>query len=213
MYYTDSRVSALEESGSGDITISFVEVDNGLITRYKEDSTNIGALTIAHDGNTLMLIGNPTSGEQASVDVPIIKDVTPQIINGNTLRVEVNGVSGQVALPTGGKQLVTSGDITQFVSVSGNKLIINKEFDIEYIFAGSPNFYIIRTTISKGEYNFNTDIIQLGLIDYNGSYYYVSGAKNGTISVSVGSSIINTNDIIYTENIESVVVRKYRLYA
>lgn len=53
------------------------------------------------DLNSAFTLSKPTNNQikLQSSTVNVVDDVTTQIVSGNTLRVEVNGVAGQVALP------------------------------------------------------------------------------------------------------------------
>ena len=187
------------------------------------EQTDFGINLISGDNNIHLTASyeNASGSVIASGDTQttIVKDVTPKIVNGNTLRVEVNGVSGQVALPTGGKQLVTSGDITQFISVNteSETITVNKEFDIEYIMlvSGSSDRKVSsRITISKGTYPLpNVNYMRLGVIHIypSGSDFTCILINDTGINVQIDGN--SNTSIITSENITEFNGRSYRLYA
>ena len=124
-------------------------------------------------------------------------------VSGNNLNISVNGVAGQVVFPSSGKQLVTSGDISQFIEfqgVSGCDVI--KDFDIEYFISSGYGLTCIvsQASVRKGNYVRRIDVgnvssLELGhtLIQYFTGSEYVSA----TVSIYVD---ISSNEIeVYGE--------------
>lgn len=112
-----------------------------------------------------------------------------------------------------GKKLVTSGDITDFVTVSSTKstctIIVPREFDIEYeIGSVNGSECVTRTTVSESRYVYDLDeesaSIKLGYIystdvtnHSSDMWCYISAYSSGvsvtsttsTLSVSHSSSL------------------------
>ena len=84
-------------------------------------------------------IGITSSGNTASVNgksATIVNDVSGQMVDGNTLEIEVNGVAGQVALPSQSREITGSS----IVSAQGfyddiKALLVNQTM------SGSLHFY------------------------------------------------------------------------
>ena len=76
--------------------------------------------------------------------IQLVEDVSLQVVNGTSIRAEVNGVAGEIAFPPSmfGKKLVTDRNISSFVTINIYDLDIPNEF-IVLIYAGfgsSPRF-------------------------------------------------------------------------
>ena len=157
-----------------------------------------------------------------------------ETVNPPTITVGINGKTAQANLPSGGKQLVTSGNLDDFmiINTSNKEITVNKEIDLEYIVVrnGGVNFSIKRITISKGTIKHNaTGRIQLyHTVMYtsnnsaNAIYvcYLNINLNNGGIMLEysdTSSGVVvdgNLGDIKYTETIEIPTDGVYyRLYA
>ena len=154
-------------------------------------------------------------------------EITGGTFSDGTLTLEKQ--SGDIEIPiasVGGKTLVTTGDITQFIQVlpsSGGGFTVNipKEFDIEYIFdsASGANKYCYcgRITIPKCDFSANDaySYIHLGYLKLGesyrgeilitGSYTHVYG---GTPDTTNQSTINYNQNIVVIPNLNN-----YRLYA
>ena len=120
------------------------------------------------------------------------------------------------------KRLVTSGDITQFVSLNSNApyVTINKEFDIEYIVVSRSSLeytiYSTRTTITKHSIYFNADYYRFGFVDGPSGSGYSSISINSELNtVDVAVSQVTNASPLHTADIESTITvgRYYRLYS
>ena len=112
-------------------------------------------------------------------------------VSGDTLNIDVNGVSGQIELPSSGKQLVTSGDVSQFIEFQGtSRCDVIKDFDIEYFTSSGYGLVCImsQTSVRKGSYVRNIDdgnISSLELGHTLTQYYTGSGYKIAVVSIDV----------------------------
>ena len=123
------------------------------------------------------------------------------------------------------KQLVTSGDITQFVSYDANSkiLTVNKDFDIEYIFMdGGRDLSVSRCTVSKGKYNRpaasnQTFELFLGYIEnQNGTNCIGLSDNNNTLKVICAGRVLSADDYLYTDEVPYIDITNTaycRLYA
>ena len=122
-------------------------------------------------------------------------------VDGNTLEIEINGVAGQVVLPSSGKQLVTSGDVSQFIEFQGgSRCDVIKDFDIEYYVSSGYGLTCImsQASVRKGSYVRSIDggkvvSLELGhtLIQYyTGSEYEYAAV---CIDVSISSNKIEVH--------------------
>ena len=104
----------------------------------------MSTIGIASSGNTLTVNGKTANA---------VNSVSGSV-SGNTLNLDVNGVAGQVTLPTNEKTL-SSKPLSDFIIGTGPTLGIMKEFDIEYIIMDNNVLYYGRTTVSKGIFSFS----------------------------------------------------------
>lgn len=151
-------------------------------------------------------------------EVNPIQNVAGSVTDGN-LNISVNGInSNDIALPmsAGAKQLVKTGDITQFITLSYSRVTVTKEFDIEYIL-GYSGFQINRVTVSKGSYTYGSGQYSLGscilAIDASTAGILIDIPTTSAIKPSLVVRIFgyNTDNIIYSESTAADI--GYRLYA
>lgn len=214
-------------SQSGLMTTSHVSQLSSAVSDVSNLQSQYGSLNSTVSGINTRLgtvestLSTTVSRVSTLEETPAVENVSGTVTNGS-LTVSVNDVeSDPIALPTGGKQLVTSGDITQFVSVASNTTTVNKEFDIEYIHVDTTRVVTSRKTISKGSYPFN---IRMAL----GSTLILDNITNiGTDAIAYayiaiyasGNTVTPYYDnrdecaIINTENTPSSNGYFYRLYA
>ena len=137
-------------------------------------------------------------------------------VSGSNLTVNVNGVASQsIALPSGGggKTLVTSGTIEDYVTVSLGIVTIPKEFDIEYLHAGN----ISRTTISKSilAQGGNIGMCIMAITDSSREIGFIDASTETTPFVAIralGSDSIREAEITYDTDVTGVAYG-YRIYA
>ena len=96
--------------------------------------------------------------------VAAVASVSPTIVDGNTLKVEVNGVAGQVTLPSSGgwnPTLITDKTITDMIQVSGGTpvatAVIPEDFIIQYGVTKSGWSSLGSVLIQKGTYQLGTN--------------------------------------------------------
>ena len=157
-------------------------------------------------------------------------------LSGSTLGLTLNNGTGNISVPSvdlssatsSGKKLVTSGDITDFVtaSVTDSSTIVGvdilKEFDIEYISVQGTTYETARTTISPGSYTTYmgpSSSISLGPISYEGEdsvtiiqivYDEIQSIRMYIFGrMSDSPQIVHSKDVSY----DSHSGYRYRLYA
>ena len=194
-----------------------------------------GAGTIDH-ASYQKIAANESAISKLKTDVAALAPTVSvnEEVDPPTITIGINGKTAQANLPSGGKQLVTSGNLDDFINIntSNKEITVNKEIDLEYIVVrnGGVNFSIKRITISKGTIKHNaTGRIQLyHTVMYtsnnsaNAIYvcYLNINLNNGGIMLEysdTSSGVIldgNLGDIKYTETIEIPADGVYyRLYA
>ena len=110
--------------------------------------------------------------------------------------------------------MVTSGDISQFVTYSNNTITVSKDFDIEYIFCGN-GFMLSHTTIKAGVYTRGGTgaRIFLGFMNYGTTECWVGVQTNNIkIMITVFDEDENVN-ISYEEGVTMTTGNWYKLYA
>ena len=185
--------------------------------------TQISGLKLSSSGNNMTLNGDSVS---------IINSVEVELDSSNNLKIIVNGIeSDSISIPIAKKKLVTSGDISQFISYTkgNNYFEVIKEFDIEYLGGDNGNhgneFILQRQTVSKGVYTI-TSQFQPYAFAYSGfdniTYGYIQiGRSESTTGIEVYCKIGgNTSggglaSPYYQEDI-TITTKKtsyYRMYA
>lgn len=216
--------------GSGGV-VTCEKYDNlnnvGLGIKILQENDSKGYINITKDtseDNTVnVIVGDVATGVKVG-KIPIVSSVTGSV-SGNNLTIGVNGVnSSSIELPSssGVKKLVTSGYITQFISVSDNRINISKDFEIEYINIAYPNTAVRSTTaiVKAGSYPFSSVTASriagasTKNLSNNDRICFIQINLSGAISVTDGSS--NTYFPIYTLDVPaptSEEVYWYRMYA
>ena len=136
----------------------------------------MSTIGISSSGNTLTVNGKTANA---------VNSVSGSV-SGNTLDIDVNGVSGQVALPISSKELVTSGDVSQFFTASNSSITVVKEFEIEYIKAEHNSIDISTSTIYPGVYTGldEYDAVSIGNT-YTSSYWGIIIRATSSLMYSV----------------------------
>ena len=173
--------------------------------------------TVSQDSTNVIKVSNAVNGNSADLklDLAIVgTDIILTAENGDGTQQAITKINYNDIIPKT-KKLVTSGDITQFVTTSPTGITINKDFDMEvfYRYSTNNNFYSHKISFSKGTYNFGnySERCVFGCISVDGDFSGIWANATKVTPYIKGSS---TNvSIIYTEDVTLGVNNTYRLYA
>ena len=175
----------------------------------------VGAVTTTRNG--LMIASDKSKLDDIQTGannyvLPIGGTAIGGVKNGGNVTIESDGTMN--ADTSAGKKLVTSGDIDQFVSVSGRVVTVSKDFTIEYI---SGNYSAVVTTeVKKATYNLSNASNRFGIgmvaITSERMAGIIIELQNSTFEVVLGE--YTGASIKYTDNLTpSTTTKAYRLYA
>lgn len=172
---------------------------SGLLTGYATTAQVTEIQSDLQEQITALHLSKPSNNQIQlnGESVNVIDNVTPQIVDGNTLRVEVNGVTGQVALPESGtsikdynneKLIDIINDWKTNIKV-GDILVITN--NITY---GTSTIYNLAMLYLRHAGNVDFFITIGGYINYNGSLYSTIECRNDENDINFEIYYINYNE-------------------
>lgn len=120
------------------------------------------------------------------------------IADGNLSMSTVAGETHSQPLPQGKEWKLYTGTLDSLVSIASNKMIIPRQFKIEYLIIGgnNSNTYSMTTDVMPGEFKiFSTRKLELGTL-YS---YYITSAKTSCIRIDPQSTTKCTVFVVDTE--------------
>ena len=194
----------LTRRGAGTIQIPEVDVPVQYSQSVAQDSTNVIKVSNAVNGNSAYL----------KLDLAVVgTDIILTAENGDGTQQAISKINYSNIIPQT-KKLITSGDISQFISRENNTVTINKDFDLECITAiSSSNFVVSILSLHKITLK-NCEIFNANVAITGFNNITSVGIINSSLGMNVSDNDQNKYTPVYTENIVlSDKTYVYRMYA